>query len=132
MSEDQDFFFDEDEQAAPSKEAKPARQSTSNTSRTADVAAPAAAPGMLAQQVSMAVASLIGVIALLAGVIIGILIPIGTSSAPTAPTTIAPGAGGGSAPQLSPEQLQGGELPEGHPNIGGGAEGSGTATGTGK
>jgi hypothetical protein len=73
----------------------------------------------------MTIAGLIGVVALLAGVIIGILIPTGTSQpAVTTPTTPAV-----SAPELTPEQLQNGELPQGHPEIGGGTTG-GTPTET--
>lgn len=123
---DQDFFFDEDEQ--PKKEAaKPAPAAKKGASAPAKTAAPAASG---VQSVSMTVTALVGVIALLAGVIIGIVLPVGGGSEPvptsvTAPTT---GAGGSSAPQLTPEQLQGGELPAGHPDIGG----STAATETGK
>ena len=73
----------------------------------------------------MTVAALIGVVALLLGVIIGIVIPSGGDSTP-APTAT---TGGVSAPQLSPEQLESGSLPEGHPDVGDAApEGSAPAT----
>lgn len=122
---DQDFFFDEDE--APAKDTAPKKAASSDkpASRTA-----ATAPAAGAQTVSMSVAALIGVIALLAGVIIGIVIPVGGSSNVPAPNTAAPIQGGEqAAPQLSPDQLEGGQLPEGHPDIGGGAGGSTETTG---
>lgn len=127
---DQDFFFDEDE--APAKETAPKKGASSDKAATkgkpasADAEAPAAPA---AQSVSMGVAGLIGVIALLAGVIIGVIIPVGGSDVP-APTSTVPTQGTEqSAPQLSPEQLEGGELPEGHPPIGGeGGPGATTET----
>jgi len=121
---DQDFFFDEDEQPKKAEKASGGSKATSKPSASA-----AAAPA--AQSVSMTVAALIGVIALLAGLIVGILLPIGGTTAPAEPTVTAPT--GQAAPQLSPEQMQGGELPEGHPDIGGAApdaEGSGEASAT--
>lgn len=121
---DQDFFFDEDEAPAKDKAKKAA-----SSDKPAAGAKAASAPAVTAQTVSTSVAALIGVIALLAGIIIGIVIPVGGSNvpAPTAvPQTGAPsmGSGGGSAPQLSPDQLEGGALPEGHPDISGGEGGS--------
>lgn len=125
---DQDFFFDEDESPAKDADAKakPAKESTAKSTSTA--ARTAAAPA--AQSVSMTVAALIGVISLLAGVIIGIVLPVGGGSnipnptpGATLPNPGAPG-GGGQAPQLSPEQLDQ-DLPPGHPPIGdGGAPGA--------
>lgn len=116
---DQDFFFDEDEQ--PQKgSAKAAPTSKSAPAAKAAAAAPAA-------QSPMTVMILVGVVAALLGVIIGIF--VGRSMVQPAvvatPTTTAP-TGQQAAPQLSPDQLQGGELPEGHPDIGsmgGGATG---------
>ncbi|MCG2807955.1 MAG: hypothetical protein L6413_06770 [Coriobacteriia bacterium] len=106
---DQDFFFDEEEQAED-KSAKTAER----VERAATEKAPAVpAAGM--QSVSMTVASLIGVVALLVGIIIGIIIPAGASTGVPAPTSTGTGA---AAPQLSPEELQSGELPSGHPDIG--------------
>lgn len=113
---DQDFFFDEDEQVTekPSKARDSKKESVS--------AGPSDVPG--AQTVTLTVAALIGVVALLAGMVVGILLPIGGGTPSATPTTVTPGAatgGGGTAPQLTPEQIQGGELPPGHPNIGGGS-----------
>ncbi len=58
-------------------------------------------------------------VALLGGIIIGILLPV-TWVLSSAPTT---GVGGVTAVrphrQLSPEQLQNGQLPPNHPNVGG-------------
>lgn len=121
---DQDFFFDEEEQA----EDKPAK-TAARVERAASGTAPAAsAAGM--QSVSMTVASLIGVVALLVGIIIGIIIPAGASTGGVpAPTSTGTGA---AAPQLSPEELQSGELPSGHPDIGAvpGGEATGSVTTT--
>jgi len=75
----------------------------------------------------MTVMALVGVVAALLGVILGIF--IGRGMAAPAVTPVNTGApiqqGEQSAPQLSPEQLQGGELPQGHPDIGGGTGGTG-------
>jgi len=113
---DQDFFFDEDEQ--PKADAPKASGSKKGSSSSK-----AAASAPAAQSNSMTVTILVGVIAALLGVIIGIF--VGRSlAAPAAvvPTTGAPQGGTSTeqqAPQLSPEQLEGGELPKGHPDIGG-------------
>jgi len=73
----------------------------------------------------MTIAILIGVIGILLGAVIGLF--IGKSLAvPTAAVVPAATTTGQSAPQLTPEQLQGGQLPKGHPAIGG----AGAATGT--
>jgi len=112
---DQDFFFEEDEQPKET-----VTTGTPGKSGAARPATSAAAPSTV-QTVTMSVAALIGVIALLAGVIIGLVIPTGPGA--TAPGTVTtPGAtqGSGTAPQLSPEQLEGGELPPNHPPVGGG------------
>jgi hypothetical protein len=73
----------------------------------------------------MTIAVLVGVIGILLGAVIGLF--VGKSMAvPSVATT--PGAGGTTtgqqAPQLTPEQLQGGELPAGHPSVGGAATGT--------
>lgn len=113
---DQDFFFDEDEQ--PKKDA-----GKSGGSKKA-AATPAASSAATAEGVSMTVMALVAVVAILVGIIIGIFVGRGLAAS-TVPgvNTGAPiqGGAGTEAPQLSPEQLQGGELPEGHPDIGGGA-----------
>jgi len=121
---DQDFFFDEEEQAAE----KPAAKATERPAR-AEGAKPVATGSTTstAQSVSMTVAALIGVVALLAGVVIGILIPAGADTTVPEPTT----TGTQAAPQLSPEQLESGQMPPGHPQVGaptGEATGSAPAT----
>jgi len=111
---DQDFFFDEDEKPIEAAEEKPTRVQGQKKPATRQATAPAGI-----QSVTMTVAALIGVVALLIGVIIGILIPAGASTSATIPTA---GTGSAvSAPQLTPEQLEGGELPAGHPDLGAGA-----------
>jgi len=119
---EQDFFFDEEEQA----EEKPAAKATERPARAEGNKPAAAAPSASsAQGISMTVASLIAVVALLAGVVIGILIPAGADTNVPDPTT----TGSQAAPQLTPEQLEGGELPPGHPQVGSeGATGSAPAT----
>jgi len=127
---DQDFFFEEDEQPKAAKKSDTPKKGGSARPAQAEVAA---AP---AQGVTMTVAALIGVIALLLGAIGGIFIGRGMA-APTVATTpavTAPAAGAGgstTAPQLTEDQMQGGELPAGHPDIGsmgGGAAGGSTET----
>jgi hypothetical protein len=118
---DQDFFFDEEEQ----QEEKPAKSGGSSAKKS-DASSKKSAPAkrsssasasdtpVMERSVSVMIAGLIGVVALLAGVIVGILIP--TESSVPGPTATTPGAEQ-PAPQLSPEQLEGG-LPEGHPDLG--------------
>jgi hypothetical protein len=122
---DQDFFFDEEDK--PAKDAGSASKkagtspSRSGSGSTPSKSAASAAP---AQTVSMTIAILIGVIGILLGAVIGLF--VGKSMAvPTVAVT--PGAGTGTtqqAPQLTPEQLQGGQLPAGHPSVGGAATGT--------
>jgi len=120
---DQDFFFDDEEQAAKPA-AKPAAKQASGTKAPAATRPKAAVPAG-AQTVTMTVAGLIGVVALLVGIIIGILIPTGQqqtgSPAGGMPSLSQP------APPLSDEAMQGG-LPEGHPDIGGMTGGEATTT----
>lgn len=137
---DQDFFFD-DEDAAPEKaqavekpsgqQRKPAKAAPKASKPSAVTDAQATGSGQLFEQnVTLAVAALLMVIALLIGVIIGIFVggaisgPATPASSITAPET----TGGGNAAPLSPDQLNSGELPAGHPDIGGG--GAATATPT--
>jgi hypothetical protein len=121
---DQDFFFDEDEQPKPAEKATaPTKKSGSSGSASR----PPASGGE--QSVSMTVAVLIGVVTMLLGVIIGLFIGRGMAT----PAVVAPTGTGTTpqqqgAPQLSPEQLEGGQLPEGHPDIGGGGMGGSTET----
>lgn len=125
---DQDFFFDEDESPAEeTKEPKKASKTSGTASKKAAQKPDAPAPSG-EKSVTMTIASLIGVVALLVGIIIGILIPAGGTSTVPAPTTDPAGV---SAPQLSPEQLETGNLPEGHPDLGdAGAPPATEATGT--
>ncbi|MBF4510234.1 MAG: hypothetical protein ISP10_07160 [Aeromicrobium sp.] len=114
---DQDFFFDEEDDAQPSparpakteqRKAAPAPRSTSSKGESAS------SPAFFEQSVSMMVAALMAVIGLLVGVIIGFVIAPadGGSAVPTSPaSSSAP------APLLSPDQLESGALPEGHPPI---------------
>ena len=135
---DQDFFFDEEDQpadkasaAAAKPAAKPAKAAPVKS--TAATPAKSVATPASGLELTWTVTALIGIVALLAGVIIGYVIPKNTSGG-VATTT----AGAGvtqQAPQLSPEQMQSGQLPAGHPDISG-ATGSNapssTAATTGK
>jgi hypothetical protein len=126
---DQDFFFDEEEE-----EAKPAKSSTKPVGKPAAKAAgkPAAAAqarrapaaretaasggSFFEQSVTMTIASLMTVIGLLIGVIIGfVAAPKGTTTA--GGSTATTGTGTTVAPAISDEQMSSGVLPEGHPDI---------------
>jgi hypothetical protein len=67
----------------------------------------------------MTIAILIGVIGILLGAVIGLFVgrSMAVPSVAVSPTTGAPAATQ-QAPQLTPEQLQGGQLPAGHPSVG--------------
>ncbi len=125
---DQDFFFDEDEKVDEEVAEKPASKKANGKPAPRQTAPRQSAAGYSGggQSVTMTVASLIAVVALLVGVIIGILIPAGAST-PTSPA--ANTSGSVSAPQLTDEQIQGG-VPEGHPDISGMATGTAEATTT--
>ncbi|MBS3973755.1 MAG: hypothetical protein KGZ89_02660 [Actinobacteria bacterium] len=125
---DKDFFFDEDEtqDQAPAKSggAKPASKRKAAASVETDLVesdpAPSSSVSFSMQSVSMTVAALIGVVALLTGVIIGMFIPGGPTATTGASGTVMPGgAPSAPAPQLTPEQLEGGALPPGHPPLDG-------------
>ncbi len=120
---DQDFFFDEEDDAKP---AAKGGSKAATGAKGARAPRPAAASGgdFFAQSVSMAVTSLVAVIALLVGLIVGILIPSGG----TTPQTASPAAT--VAPTLTEDQLNSGQLPAGHPPVGDTATSSATATGT--
>jgi len=126
---DQDFFFDEEEETvkkAPKASASSAAKGSPG--RVAPAARKSAAPaaasaGIFEQNVSMTVAALMTVVGLLVGVIIGFVVAPDDSSVAGGPVGEAP------APQLSEDQLQTGELPEGHPDISG-MGGSAAPTGT--
>lgn len=127
---DQDFFFDEEDDVKPAAKGASKAAAAPKGNRAPQ---PAATPGgsFFAQSVSMAVTSLVAVIALLVGLIVGILIPSGSAT----PQTVSPAAT--VAPTLSEDQLNSGELPAGHPDVGGptgestGTTGSAATTGTG-
>jgi hypothetical protein len=142
---DQDFFFDEeDEKPAAAKKpaaktpadktpaktgskpaAKPAAAKTAAAKTTgAKPAAKAAEPEsgdvpFLDQTVTMAIAALAVVCALLLGVVLGILVgqsrasSLADSTAVVAPAT----AGGSNAAPLTQQQLSSGQLPAGHPSL---------------
>ncbi len=120
---DQDFFFDEEDGAK-----QPAKATSAAKSKP--VAARPAAPtraSFFEQSVSMSIAALMAVIALLVGVIVGFVIPTGGTTPPVTTTTGAVATE--TAPQLSEDQLKSGELPAGHPDLGG-MSGNGTTTGS--
>ena len=124
---DQDFFFDEDEKPSKTTAKTPAKKSgTSSSSSTRSTAASTSAASAAAQPVSMTIAILMGVIGLLLGTVIGLMVGMNLVK-PAAGAIDATGGAGTAvtAPQLSPEQMQSGELPPNHPAVGGGA-----ATGT--
>jgi len=106
---DQDFFFDEDEKPA----GKPAQKQGSNPSaKDVPVKGKSASAPSGGIELTWTITALIGVVALLLGVIVGYAIPKNaqevTAGSPAQQT----------APQLSPEQLSSGQLPSGHPDIG--------------
>jgi hypothetical protein len=123
---EQDFFFDEDEQ--PKQPAKQSAKSSDST-KSSKPAAASSTPG----SVTTTVTALVGVVALLIGVILGIFVgqslatpTVSGNGGISTPTQGAPQQGGmgqggtggeQAAPQLTPEQMQGGELPQGHPDI---------------
>jgi hypothetical protein len=127
---DQDFFFDEEDDAKPaaksgSKAAAGSKAPTGAKGARAPQPAATSGGGFFAQSVSMAVTSLVAVIALLVGLIVGILIPSGGAT----PQTASPAAT--VAPTLSEDQLNSGELPAGHPPVSDPTTESAATTGTG-
>jgi hypothetical protein len=129
---DQDFFFDEDEKPAAKSQSKgSASKGNASPAKSGRPAAKNAAPAQQ-QSVTYTVAALVGVAALLLGVIIGILLPINVGSATTAtPDAGLTGTSGQTqAPALTNEQMQSGQLPAGHPSIGGSSGATGSATTT--
>jgi len=115
---DQDFFFDEDEKPAANSGAK-------KGSKSGKAATPAHAPAATvdSQSVSLMVAVLIGVIGILLGVVVGLFIGKGMATPAITAGVTDTGAGSAvstqSAPQLTQEQIQNGDLPAGHPQVGG-------------
>lgn len=158
---DQDFFFEDEEneqdeakteaksdksgsKPAPKTPAKSGTAAKSTTAKSSSTAAKAVAskakqpaePSFFDREVTVAIASLVAAIALLLGVVIGYFVFGGTTPTATVGTTGAAtqqgGAGSSAAPPLTQDQLNSGQLPQGHPSIGGGTSGSKTATSTGK
>lgn len=149
MGDDQDFFFDEEDEK-PARGAKtPAKPATTASAKGSakpaaktparspdgtsarEPAAPAPSPepsgSFFEQNVSVAIASLAVVCALLVGVIAGVLIGQSRASGVAdLPSPTAPAGQTGAAAPLTPDQLNSGKLPSGHPSIGA------TATGTTK
>lgn len=131
MSEEQDFFFEEE---APKSQESSKGSKASGSGRPSAPrpgASRNAAPAVAENSVSFTNAALIAVVTLLVGVIIGIVLPIGVGSNTGVTGGANAGTSGGNvnAPTLTDEQLNSGTLPEGHPSIGG-AGGSGTPTGS--
>ncbi len=126
---DQDFFFDDDKPAdkasksdkTPAK--KPSGASTRPAAKSSGSKQPVPESG---QSVTMTMAIMFAVIGLLVGVIVGLFVGNMMNAGSSA---VLP-ASGGSAPALSQDQLNGGQLPAGHPSVGG-ATGGGTGAGTG-
>jgi hypothetical protein len=116
---DQDFFFDDEEadDSAKTEDKKPAAKTGSASkpapkvaakpapkpAEKAEQAAPAESGSFFDQNVTMAMAALIAVIALLVGVIGGFLLG-GSNAATEVPTSSAVTPGATTAPQLTPEQ----------------------------
>jgi hypothetical protein len=123
---DQDFFFDEDEK--PSKPAPSKSSAKSSSAKPVATSAKSTSAPAGGFELTWTITALIGVVALLLGVIVGYAIPKGADIAsPTTPTSTQT-----SAPQLTPEQLSTGELPAGHPSVGGASgAATGSAAGTG-
>ncbi|PKQ19498.1 MAG: hypothetical protein CVT66_09860 [Actinobacteria bacterium HGW-Actinobacteria-6] len=106
MSE-QDFFFDEEVDAKPAPRKASAPKGTSEPT----------SGSFFAQDISVSIAALMAVIALLLGIIVGVLIPSGGTTSGV--STGAPASSSEAAPQLTPDQLDSGELPAGHPDLSG-------------
>lgn len=123
MSE-QDFFFDEEDDAKPA-----AKKAQATKAQAPARASSAAATPLFEQNVSMSIAALMAVIALLLGVIVGVLIPTGSTAPAVTSGSPASVSGAGTAPQLTEEQLNSGAMPAGHPEVPG-AAGSQAATGS--
>jgi len=125
---DQDFFFDEDEQPtgkAAEKPAKPGGKSSAAKTVPAKGGKPAPAQASGGIELTWTITALIGVVALLVGVIIGLAIPNNSAVDTTGSSGIQQ-----TAPQLTPEEMQSGQLPAGHPDISGMASGTASATTT--
>lgn len=117
-----DFFVDEDESPKPSPQhGAPARKPAARKTTPRPVADATASSSIFEQNVSLTIAALIAVIALLLGMIVGILIPRSAAAVDTAAsvstTAASTATSSTSAPQLTQDQLDSGTLPAGHPSI---------------
>ncbi|HEX9093222.1 MAG TPA: hypothetical protein VF902_04490 [Coriobacteriia bacterium] len=135
---DQDFFFDEEDEARPTESSAPAGKAKTGSGAKPQGAASApakrggAAPAassdtsaqtpLLEQNVTVMVAGMLMVVGILVGFIIGFLIGGGTSAPAAVPSTTSAPVGAVTPGTLTDQQVQQG-LPAGHPSIG--------ATGTG-
>ncbi|MDR1412940.1 MAG: hypothetical protein LBJ07_03330 [Actinomycetes bacterium] len=154
---DQDFFFEDEEVVEEKPKAAKSGSgnakgskggvSASRTGAPKKVGAPrkgSASAGSVyaseAFQFSTVVVILIAVIALLLGFLVGILVGRGltppVSAAPATndsnATPMGSGMGSGTAPELDEEQMDGGTLPEGHPDISGSESGETSAPAEGQ
>lgn len=127
---DQDFFFEEENDTKPVKPAKSGAKAETKSSgaKSGSKAAspvkpvtvrPGASSAVASQSVTLAVAGLMAVCALLVGIIIGLVIPRSGADAGLSTTGAPSGAAGQvvPAPSLSSDQLKDGKLPPGHPSI---------------
>jgi hypothetical protein len=134
---DEDFFFDEDDER-PSEQAEQADDGEQQaddgeqpaTSSIPETESTSSQPSAEPHGVSMTIALLLAVIALLTGIVIGLLIN----------TRVAPSGAGSSKvdlnniaiPPLSQDQMNSG-MPSDHPDVNGGsATGGSSASGTGQ
>lgn len=131
---DQDFFFDDEVTEAPKaakapKQAKPAVKPAQPAKAAKTAVVVEESEGLV---FGLAVVVLVAIVALLIGVIGGIFIgkglapaaDFGTPEAGTSGMGSMGGMGGGNAPTLTDEQMQGG-MPSGHPPV----DGAGTDAG---
>ncbi|TDB38707.1 MAG: hypothetical protein D9V44_03190 [Actinobacteria bacterium] len=121
---DQDFFFDEEEDAKPTPKKAQGKQGQT----PARSAAPAQA-SFFAQDVPMLIAALMTVIALLVGLLVGLVIPTGGQAGVSNTAQTGAAVGAGTAPQLTQDQINSGQIPPNHPDLSG-MTGSGTASGS--
>jgi hypothetical protein len=138
---DQDFFFDEEptpkaDKPAPKGSGRPAASKGAAAKPAPAAAAAAPAPvSVFDSSVSMPIAGMLAVIGLLIGIIGGFLLGQSMAASTVAsPDAAIPGAAstqqgatsgsmtgtGTNAPALTPQQMQQGQLPPGHPQVSGG------------
>ncbi len=108
---DQDFFFDDEDEKPAKADKKASRFAPKKGSRPS---APAVPGSFWRQSVTMTVTGLVALIALLLGVIVGIVLPVGDIT-----DDVPPPSSDFIAPTLTPEQLESGQLPSEHPPLDG-------------